>query len=131
MRPGLFVCLLFLAFQGFSQSIVHVASGQKTSIRGLSVVDNKIVWASGSNGWTAHSIDGGKNWKWIQLAGYEKLDFRDIEAFSATRAVVVSAGSPAVILITDNGGITWKEPIVIVLPTFFWMGWIFGIPRMG
>lgn len=81
----------------------------KTSIRGLSVVDNLVAWVSGSNGWTSVTIDGGSNWKWTQIPGYEKFDFRDIEAFSSSDAIVVNAGSPAVILLTRDGGSTWKE----------------------
>ena len=93
----------------YSQDIKSLQSGTKTSIRGLSVVDNSVAWVSGSNGWTSLTTDGGTTWKWNQIPGYEKFDFRDIEAFSSTDAIVVSAGSPAFILLTQNGGKTWKE----------------------
>lgn len=93
----------------YSQQITVLQVGKKTSIRGLSVVDDSVVWVSGSNGWTSVTIDGGTTWTWNQIPGYEKFDFRDIEAFSNTRAIVVSAGSPAVILLTVNGGSNWRE----------------------
>ncbi len=34
----------------------------KASLRGLSVVSEKIVWASGTGGTFLKTIDGGKNW---------------------------------------------------------------------
>jgi photosystem II stability/assembly factor-like uncharacterized protein len=93
----------------YSQNIKPLQSGTKTSIRGLSVVDNSVAWVSGSNGWTALTTDGGATWKWKQIPGYDELDFRDIEAFSSTNAVIVSAGTPGIILHTSDGGVTWKE----------------------
>lgn len=85
-----------------------LASGTKTSLRGLSVVSDDVVWVSGSNGTIGRSSDGGKNWKWFSVKGFEKTEFRDIEAFDATTAVVISIGEPAYILRTVDGGETWK-----------------------
>lgn len=81
----------------------------KTSFRGLSVVDDEVIWASGSRGTIARSTDGGKTFVFTQLKGYEKSDFRDIEAFDAQRAVIMSSGTPAYILQTKDGGNTWKQ----------------------
>jgi hypothetical protein len=81
----------------------------KTSFRGLSVVDKYTIWVSGSRGTIARSIDGGKSFRFKQLKGYEKSDFRDIEAFDAKNAIIMSSGSPAYILKTTDGGETWKE----------------------
>ncbi len=81
----------------------------KTSMRGLSVVNKNVIWVSGSRGTIGKSIDGGKTWQWIQPKGYEKLDFRDIQAFDHQKAIVVNAGSPAYILSTVDGGKTWRE----------------------
>jgi hypothetical protein len=72
-----------------------LTSGTKTSIRGLSVVNDNILWVSGSNGMVGKSTNGGKNWKWFQVKAFEKADFRDIEAFDATTAVMISVGEPA------------------------------------
>jgi hypothetical protein len=81
----------------------------KISFRGLSVVDDKTIWASGSRGTIARSIDGGKTFHYSQIKGYEKSDFRDIEAFDDKRAIIMSSGTPAYILKTNDGGKTWKE----------------------
>ena len=115
----------------FSQSITSLQTGKKTSIRGLSVVDNSVAWISGSNGWTSLTTDGGATWKWKQLPGYEKFDFRDIEAFSSTNAVIVSAGSPAIILRTNDGGSSWKEVYRNESPDIFLDGMDFKDPQNG
>jgi photosystem II stability/assembly factor-like uncharacterized protein len=99
----------FFGFQTYSQKLIPLESGQNSSLRGLSVVDDTVAWASGSKGWTARSINGGKTWSWKQIPAYENLDFRDIEAFSASHAILLSAGTPAVILLTTDGGSVWQE----------------------
>ncbi len=91
-----------------AQKIEVLTSGNKTSIRGLSVVDDKVVWISGSNGTVARSIDGGKTWKWFTVKGFEKRDFRDIEAFDAATAIIMAIAEPGVILKTVDGGEHWK-----------------------
>lgn len=63
---------------------------------------------SGSKGFTAITIDGGKNWNWQQVKGFERSDFRDIEAFSDKEAVIMSSGTPALVLKTIDGGSTWQ-----------------------
>ncbi len=82
----------------------------KASLRGLSVVDEKIIWASGTGGTVLRTIDGGKNWSVIKVADAEKLDFRDIEAFDADTAYILSIGTgeSSRIYKTIDGGKTWK-----------------------
>ena len=105
-----FILIFLLGNSGLTAQNIQVLHKDKdTSLRGLSVVDNSIAWVSGSKGWTALSKDGGKTWDWKQIKGYENLDFRDIEGFSTSKAIVVSAGTPAVILLTNDSGQTWKE----------------------
>ena len=85
-----------------------LTSGNKKSLRGLSVVNDNVVWVSGSGGTVGKSSNGGKNWKWITVKGFEKTEFRDIEAFDANTAVIMGIDSPAVILKTIDGGDTWN-----------------------
>ena len=105
------VCLLMLPFLGYSQKyeLRLLASGQHSSIRGMSVVTDQIAWLSGSNGSVGKTLDGGKTWQWLKPAGYEKLDFRDVEAFDADKAILINAGSPAYVLLTTDGGKSWTE----------------------
>ncbi len=115
----------------FSQTIKQLQYGTKTSIRGLSVVDDQVAWVSGSNGWISKTSDGGITWKWIQIPGYDKFDFRDIEAFSKTEAIIVSAGSPAVVLVTINGGENWQETYRNETPEIFLDGMDFSDRNSG
>lgn len=80
------------------------------SFRGLSVVNETIVWASGTGGTVARTIDGGKTWNVMSVPGAEKLDFRDIEAFNANTAYILSIGNggSSRIYKTTDGGKTWK-----------------------
>jgi photosystem II stability/assembly factor-like uncharacterized protein len=110
MKKLLFI-LIFFPFIGFGQSysLILQNSETSTSFRGMSIVSDQVAWVSGSNGTIGKTTDGGSTWQWIKAIGYEKLDFRDIEAFDTDRAIVVNAGSPAYILLTIDGGKSWTQ----------------------
>jgi len=102
-------CFFHTSFsQNKSPEIKIISKDVKTDLRGLSVVNDVVVWASGSNGTIGKSTDGGKTWKWSIVKGFEKRDFRDIEAFDALTAIVMVVDAPAYILKTIDGGETWK-----------------------
>jgi photosystem II stability/assembly factor-like uncharacterized protein len=101
------VCLLTLTVNGqWQKQSVKTAA----DLRGLSVVDENVIWASGTGGTVLRSIDAGKTWKVTIVPGAEKLDFRDIEAFDADTAYVLSIGNgeSSRIYKTTNGGATWN-----------------------
>ncbi len=102
------VILSLMILPVFAQTVKVIESGQKISLRGLSVVDDRIVWVSGNNGTVGKSVDSGNTWKWITVKGFEKADFRDIEAFDETSAVIMAVADPAYILRTSDAGATWK-----------------------
>lgn len=113
MKRNLIFILISLPFISFCQrkalpKIEILQSGVNTSLRGLSVVNNNIIWVSGSNGTVGKSTNGGKNFKWMTVSGFEKTDFRDIEAFDASTAIIMGIGQPAYILRTSDGGDSWK-----------------------
>ncbi len=98
-------------------SVSHIAAqwqkqkiDTKASLRGLSVVSEKIIWASGTGGTFLKTTDGGKNWTVGKVPGAEKLDFRDVEAFDADTAYLLSIGEgeSSRIYKTSDGGATWK-----------------------
>lgn len=107
-RKILFIGLYLLPFSIMAQTVQLLTSGTKTSMRGLSVVSDKIVWTSGSNGTVGKSLDGGATWQWMRVKGFDSTDFRDIEAFSETSAIIMGIAEPAYILKTVDGGDTWK-----------------------
>jgi photosystem II stability/assembly factor-like uncharacterized protein len=53
-------------------------------------------------------VDGGNTWKWIVVSGFEKVDFRDIEAFDKNTAVIMGVSAPAYVLRTTDGGDNWS-----------------------
>ncbi len=125
--------MLFSPLLGFGQTydLIPLTGGTNTSLRGMSIVSDHVAWVSGSNGSIGKTIDGGTTWEWIMPAGYETLDFRDIEAFDADRAVVVNAGSPAYILLTKDGGKTWTQTYKNVDSAIFLDGMDFWDQRTG
>ena len=81
-----------IAVVSFSGGWVVQPSGTRSSFRGLSVVDAKTVWVSGSRANFLRTTDGGTTWKLDSIAGADSLDLRDIQAFDAITAVAISAG---------------------------------------
>lgn len=107
-KKNITIIFVLLALISRSQTIEILQTGTKTSLRGLSVVNDKIIWVSGSNGMVGKSIDAGKTWQWINVKGFEKRDFRDIEAWDANTAIIMAIAEPAVILKTTDAGVNWK-----------------------
>ena len=105
----LYCLLTFLTANAQEPTIQLLASGKKVSLRGLSVVSDKIIWVSGSSGSVARSIDGGNTFTWLPVIGYEKTDFRDIEAFDKNTAIIMGITEPAILLKTTDGGKNWRK----------------------
>jgi photosystem II stability/assembly factor-like uncharacterized protein len=103
--------LSVFALAAFSVGWTIQPSGTRASFRGLSVVDAKTVWVSGSRGKVLHTTDGGSTWKLDSIAGADSLDLRDVQAFDAKTAVAISAGpaekGQAKIFRTTDSGATW------------------------
>ncbi len=80
------------------------------NLRGLSVVSEKVIWVSGTGGTVIKTIDGGANWTVMTVPSAEKLDFRDIEAFDANIAYILSIGNgeSSRIYKTIDGGKMWN-----------------------
>ncbi len=137
----LFYCSLLCFLSLFSQAqnieIQHFNINKSISMRGLSVVNDRVAWVSGNQGQVGITKDSGETWQWVSPKGFEKLDFRDIEAFDDQRAVIINAGSPAYILKTNDGGLSWKQvyyntdSLIFLDGMDFWddqKGIIFGDP---
>lgn len=111
MKALLCIVALLCVSQSVSAQWIKQMVNTTASFRGLSVVDEKIIWASGTDGTVIKTIDGGKTWKVMTVPGAGKLDFRDIEAFDAITAYILSIGDgeSSRIYKTVDGGKNWNE----------------------
>jgi hypothetical protein len=138
MRFLKIVLLIFIANHLMAQNSIKILTEKKgVSIRGLSVPNANVIWASGSKGSVVKSTDGGTNFEWMQVKGDETRDFRSIHAWDEKEAVIVAIASPAVVLKTIDGGINWNLVTEILDSNMFLdaihfkdtdNGWIVGDP---
>lgn len=92
-----------------NNSIKILSQKKGVSIRGLAVPNQNTIWASGSKGSIAISVNGGTNFEWKQVKGYENRDFRSIHAWDEKEAIIVAIAAPAIILKTKDGGTSWYK----------------------
>jgi photosystem II stability/assembly factor-like uncharacterized protein len=84
-----------------------LTTGTDASLRGLSVVNARTVWASGTGGRVVHTTDGGATWRVDTIPNASALDVRAIHARNARVAhVAATAGR---IFRTIDGGRTWRQ----------------------
>ena len=108
-------------------------TGSAARLRGLSVVSERTVWASGSLGTVLRTTNGGSTWESVGPPGTGTLQFRDIEAFDSDTAVILSIGSAtdSRIYRTSDGGRTWQLTFVNAEPTAFYDCMTFFDDRRG
>ena len=111
----LFSCQSILVAKEAPQALVDPAwaiqyENPDVRFRGLHIVDENTVWASGTGGRVARTTDGGASWDVRVVPGAESLDFRDVHAFSADLAFILSIGEggDSRIYRTSNGGEHWE-----------------------
>jgi photosystem II stability/assembly factor-like uncharacterized protein len=105
LLPAIFLFVLNISAQWQKQTV-----NTKARLRGLSVVSEKVVWASGTGGIFLRTVDSGKTWTVGKVPDADKLDFRDVEAFDADTAYLLSIGEGenSRIYKTTDGGATWR-----------------------
>lgn len=138
---ALIASALLVSNAAFAQSWQAVPSGTAAELRGLSVVNDKVAWASGAKGTVLRTVDG-QQWQAMQVPDADKIDLRDIQAFDAKTAIVMGAGPGAASRIyrTTDGGATWKLVTTNQVAEGFWdamafwdkdNGILFGDPVKG
>jgi photosystem II stability/assembly factor-like uncharacterized protein len=104
----IFICSILLAQDQNNKPIIKdVFAPTEASLRGLHALNDSVVWASGSGGTFLRSVDGGRSWDHGTIV--DSVDFRDIYGFDEKKAVIISAGHPALIFKTIDGGKSWKR----------------------
>jgi photosystem II stability/assembly factor-like uncharacterized protein len=80
-----------------------------------------VAWASGEKGTYARTTDGGLSWHTATVPEAEGLDFRDVDAFDANTAYLLSIGEgvKSRIYKTTDGGQHWSVQYVNNNPAAF------------
>jgi photosystem II stability/assembly factor-like uncharacterized protein len=84
-------------------------TGSSARLRGLSAISGNVAWTSGSLGTVLRTVNGGYEWHSVGPPGTEALQFRDIEAFDADNAVILSIGpgTDSRVYVTSDAGQHW------------------------
>jgi photosystem II stability/assembly factor-like uncharacterized protein len=90
------------------------------NFRGLDAVDRRTAWVTGESltkngpGRVFRTTDGGQTWEDVSPPDTAGLSFRDVEARSATNAVIlaIGPGDASRIYRTTDGGATWDLAFV-------------------
>jgi photosystem II stability/assembly factor-like uncharacterized protein len=108
-------------------------TGSAASLRGLSAVSASTAWSSGSGGTVLRTVNRGATWQEVGPPGTETLQFRDIEAFDADHAAILSIGngSDSRIYVTSDAGQHWTLGFVNNDPNAFYDCMTFFNSRRG
>ncbi len=132
MRSALAVVVALSLVQGAS-AWREQDSGVRARLRGVSAVSSRVAWASGANGAVVRTVDGGATWQVRPVPGAERLDFRDVDAVSASVAYILSIGpgEASRIFKTTDGGGRWVEQFANTDPKVFLDAMTFRDPDHG
>lgn len=119
--------------QAPSPTATDQASGTDQLLIGISVVNERVVWASGAGATWIRTTDGGATWQGGRVPGADTLQFRDVYAVDANTAWLLSIGNgPASrIYHTGDGGRTWALQFTNPEPKGFYDCLDFWDPRRG
>jgi len=79
-------------------------SGVASSLRGLAVIDANTAWVGAPDGVVLRTTDGGQSWTRSRIEAAAGLDLRSAHGFDADHALFFTAGSPARLFETRDGG---------------------------
>ena len=85
-------------------------TGSTASLRGVSAVNAKVAFASGSGGTWLVTTDGGTTWHASKVMGAEQLDFRAVQAIDEKTVYLLSIGNSdkSRVYKTTDGGARWE-----------------------
>jgi photosystem II stability/assembly factor-like uncharacterized protein len=143
MRTGrLMLAVILMAGSARGQWDV-LPSGSAADLRGVHAIGHGVAWASGTEGTVLRTTDDGKSWQRCATPrGAEKLDFRAVQAFDDSKAIVMSSGKGILsqLFETNDGCKSWRLLFTNPDPDGFWDalqfpdrkdGYILGDPVRG
>jgi photosystem II stability/assembly factor-like uncharacterized protein len=111
-RGRILVAWLALALPAAAQWQIQNSS-PAVNLRGLSVVNSRVVWASGAGGTYLRTTDGGATWSAATVPNAGNLDFRGVVAFDTDTTLLMSSGpaeqGQARIFKTRDAGQSWTQ----------------------
>jgi photosystem II stability/assembly factor-like uncharacterized protein len=109
------------------------SSGSTVRFRGVSAVNSSVAWTSGDKGTYTRTTDSGATWQAGTVAGASELDFRDVDAFDAMTAYLLSIGEgeKSRIYKTTDGGAHWTLQFKNSKPNAFFDAMAFWDSRHG
>src|SRR5690348_201644 len=137
--------LLLLATSVTSAQWQMQNSHTPAGLRGRHYVGHGVAWASGTGGTVLRTANGGETWQACAVpTGGEALDFRAVQAFDASTAIVMSSGTGDLSRLykTTDGCKSWKliwtnpdapndgfyDALLFITPK---IGLVFGDPAHG
>ena len=105
------ICILLVGLPGVALTQwIPQPSPTSERLRAVSAVSSTVVWASGNHGTILRSTDAGVHWMALGVPETDSLDFRDVDAMSASVAYALSIGEgdKSRIYKTTNGGVRWE-----------------------
>ena len=101
LKPAIYLLIIILMVScsiqpnnNYEISFTGLNTNTDASLRGLHVVDENVIWASGSSGTVLNSEDGGKSWNVFHVDGAMENDFRSIHAWDKNSAMVFGIAGP-------------------------------------
>jgi photosystem II stability/assembly factor-like uncharacterized protein len=108
-------------------------TGTNARLRGVSAISANTAWTSGSAGTVLRTVNGGQTWQQVSPPGTATLQFRDIEAFDADHAVILSIGNgtDSRVYVTSDAGQHWTLTFTNNDPNAFYDCMTFFDSRRG
>jgi photosystem II stability/assembly factor-like uncharacterized protein len=108
-------------------------TGSAARLRGVSAISANTAWTSGSLGTVLRTVNGGQTWQNVSPPDTAALQFRDIEAFDADHAVILSIGngSDSRVYVTSDAGQHWTQTFTNDDPNAFYDCMTFFNSRRG
>src|SRR5262249_13505416 len=133
LRSGMRMISAVLLLAPLASSWQSSPTGSAERLRGVSAPSAKVAWASGAKGTVLRATDAGASRLNVEVPGAAALDFRDVEAWDESTAVVlaIGPGEASRVFRTTDGGKTWTNAFTNRDPKAFWDSLAFRDAKSG